>query len=119
MDIRRLGDLPGRKSERQFGHYSPYQEEIWQAIDDVYHSLCYGYEDLRMGLPGEPVDAQKFAAWQSRFTKAWQNESSRSLSSDRGILTRGPSAEEMPDNLSLYAYERMMSAGRLSRCYSA
>lgn len=84
--------------------YSPWQEALWQAMNDVYYAAVYGYGHTRQASPGRAFDMQAFESWKAKVVAAWAQESVR----DAG--TRGADMEEIPDSLWLYWYERVLDA---------
>lgn len=96
--------FPGQKIERQFTGYNPYQEALWQALDDAYMSRTYGFAHTRMSMPGTSVDVEKFREWQNRVIDRWAEEAKRDPK------TRGFKKEDWSHELWLYLYQRMLKA---------
>ena len=98
--------FPGSDLVRQWedDKYIPYQMVLWQALDDTYHAIAFGYVDTRQPSPGFKFDGERFEAWQGRMIDRWHEESVRTPG------TRGLLKEDIPTNAWLYLYERMVAA---------
>lgn len=99
--------FPGTVTGQQYQPYNAYQQALWDAFDDTFRAMVGGYEHTRRPTPGKEFNLDGFDAWQEKCIKQWAIEAHR----DPG--TRGPAKEELPRELWLYLYERMLDAGRL------
>ena len=100
---------PGAIIKRSFSGYTPYQECLWKALDDFYFADVGGYGHTRMPTPGKVIEPTlphqlDLSGWKERVIERWDKESGR----DRG--TKGLDANEIPDNLWYYLYERFLDA---------
>ena len=92
---------------REWGkaQYDPRQEALWQALNDVYQAHTFGFEACRQPMPGSPaMDREAFEKWKGRVIGQWAYEARRDKNS------RGFEADDFPDSLWLYFYQRLMQA---------
>jgi len=100
------GKTPGRV-EYKPNQYNPYQEALWQAINECYYAWVEGRTQFYFPSPGGVFDLEDFVEWRTKAVKAWDEESK-----SRGKkVTRGLTIDDLPDNMWLWLYERMLSAG--------
>ena len=98
---------PGATTQRQFEGYDSYQEALWKAFDDVYYARIGGYGHTRRPTPGKEFDEGRFRAWQQKAISAWASEATRDAK------TRGLTKEDLPEELWLSLYERLLAAQAL------
>lgn len=100
---------PGYSSARQWerDQYTNYQWGLWTALEDSYYAHVGGYAVCRMPTPGKVIDMDRFKRWQATMVKRWAYEATRDH------LTRGLTAEDWPEGLWQYCYERMLEAEQL------
>jgi len=98
--------IPGVHVNRayQASGYSPYQAALWEAFTDTYYSRAYGFGHTRMPTPGAQFNQREYEAWITKATAAWARESTRDAN------TRGLNRGDMPEELWLYLYERLLDA---------
>ena len=96
--------FPGITTQRQFQGYNTYQEALWNAFEDTYYARTGGYDHTRMPTPGKEFDEERFRAWQQKAINAWASEATRDAK------TRGLTKEDLPENLWLSLYERLLAA---------
>lgn len=95
---------PGHWVGRKYSHYSPYQEALWQALDDTYHAEAGGYDHTRQPAPGMKVDQKRYEEWEQRVYYRWKEEAPRQPT--MRTLLEG----EWQPNLMQYMYDRMLRA---------
>jgi hypothetical protein len=98
---------PGVNTGRRYPNYTPYQDALWQAFDDVYHSAAFGYSHTRQPSPFDDIDPERFERWQEKAVLEWGKESQRDSS------TRGPERGSLPQHLWLHMFTRMLAATQL------
>ena len=82
---------------------------MWEALDDFYYADVGGYGNMRIPTPGKRLEPSlphqlEFSGWKERVINRWKAEASRDK------LTKGLEADEIPDNLWYYLYERFLAA---------
>ena len=100
--------MPGTDVVREYApeKYSPYQEAMWQAINSAYYAWLEGRGDFYRPTPGLGINPEKFKTWKQKAIDAWAVESK---SRGKGV-TRGLILEDLPENLWLWLYERLVKA---------
>ena len=100
---------PGAEVKRSFSGYSKYQEALWQAFDDFYFADVGGYNNTRMPTPGKIIEPTlphqlDLSGWKELVIERWEKEAVRDKA------TKSLDANEIPDNLWYYLYERFLDA---------
>lgn len=81
--------------------YKPDQMARWFAVDDAYYAVVNGQEALRHASLGAVLNQKQYENWQKTMASAWEYESRR----QHGSV--GMKADDMPENLRLYLFERL------------
>mgnify|MGYP001586832666 CR=1 FL=1 len=97
-------DNPGDLVPKRYAHYSPYQDALWQALDDAYHADAGSYEHTRQPSPGASIDPKRYEEWEARVFFRWGEEAPRQPTM-RALLPG-----DWQPNLMQYMYDRMLAA---------
>ena len=97
-------DNPGDWTPKKYSHYSPYQDALWQALDDSYHANAGGYDHTRQPEPGVSIDPKRYDEWEDRVYYRWKEEAPRQPT------MRALEAGDWQPNLMQYMYQRMLEA---------
>ena len=101
-------DKPGDWTAKKYSHYSPYQDALWQALDDAYHANAGSYDHTRQPAPGVSIDQKRYAEWEDRVYQRWKEEAPRQ------ITMRALVSGDWQPNLMQHMYQRMLEASALN-----
>ena len=105
--ITAISHFPGKTIHRGWSsdQYTPLQEALWVAYADMYYADTFGYGRTRKPLFNCSINMIAFNEWKHKFLAAHEQESRRDT-----MFTRAFEEGDIPQDLLLYLYQRMVSA---------
>jgi hypothetical protein len=75
-------------------------------MDDAFWATVNGYAMTRHSCPSSRFDGmqERYEAWEEKVTAGWEYESTRRL-----VGSIGMKVEDMPENLRMYLFERLLA----------
>jgi hypothetical protein len=96
--------FPGTVTRQHFTGYDNYQAQLWDIVDDMYHSMANDYTHTRLPTPGLSFYEKSFRMWQDKAINSWKIEATRDAK------TRGIELSDFTHEQWLCFYERVKAA---------